>query len=149
MHPNTYKIRLLFIHKDLNFTDVRTQLSSISGIHFGRSMNAGEDQCLISGEKGEGKYYDSRLGFDFETAEAWSKSEEKDSRDAVDEILEKLRPHKNLLSELVGKDCSLSIIVSVGVESTTSVNVDPELAGKLCDFKINLSYDLYPPDRLG
>lgn len=148
MHPNTYRIRLLFWHQDLNFTETQNELSVIPGIRIHRPMNAGEDRYSYTGKRLEGQYFDSRLGIDFETNEDWARSEERDSSDAVDGILETLRPLKDLLNDLADNGCSLSIIVSVGVDENTSVNVSPELAKKLSEFSMNLSYDLYPPDEV-
>jgi hypothetical protein len=111
-------------------------------------MNAGEDRYTHTGKRLEGKYRESSFGFDFETTDAWAKSEEKDSGDAIDEILETLRPYKTLLNDLAAKGSRLSIIVSVGVNENTSVNVTPELAEKLVELSVNLSYDLYSPDTV-
>ncbi len=148
MHPHTYKIRLLFRHDEMNFTEVRNTLVDISGIHLRPAANFGEDRYMHTGQRLEGQYKDSRLSFSFEEHDEWTKSEERDSSEVVAEILEKLRPHKDLLNELASKGCDMDIIVSVGVEQNTSVTVVPELAKELVEMNMNLSYDLYPPDKV-
>jgi hypothetical protein len=147
MHPNTYKIRLLFRHDTLDFTEVRDALSAIPGIHIGRLMNFGQDRYTPTGRRLPGQYRDSRFGFDFWSGKEWAKSEVKDSSQAVEDILRKLQPHKQRLAALAAKGCELSIIVAVSVEANTSTHVSPDLAAKLAGMHMTLWYDLYPPDK--
>jgi hypothetical protein len=147
MHPHTYKIRLLFSHDTLDFTEVRDALSTIPGIHIGRLMNFGQDRYTPTGRRLPGQYHDSRFGFDFRSGDEWARSDVTDSSETVEEILRKLHPYKELLADLAAKGCRLSIIVAVGVDANTSTHISPELAAKLADMHITLCYDLYPPDK--
>ena len=122
-------------------------LSAIPGIHIGRMMNFGEDRYTPTGRRLPGQYHDSRFGFDFSPDHEWVRSDATNSSDAVAEILNKLRPHQQLLSDLASKGCELSIIVSVSVDANTATHVNPDLAAKLSDMHMTLWYDLYPPDK--
>jgi hypothetical protein len=79
-------------------------------------MNAREERDLRLRRKLKGKYFGSRWGFDFETTDAWRKSEDHSISDAIEGMLQKLLPYKSLLDELVSKGCDLQLIVSVGVD---------------------------------
>jgi hypothetical protein len=146
MHPTTYRIRLLFRHPSLDFKDAREALSKIPGLNLGRLMNAGEERVSPLGRKLEGKYFDSRWGFDFETSDAWRKSEDESICHAIEDMLQKLSPYKKLLDELASKGCALQLIVSIGVDSNTAHGFCPDLLQKLCDLNFSLWFDLYPPD---
>ena len=147
MNPYTYKIRFLFIHPDMDFSAIRDLFSSIAGINTAHVSTAGQERHSHKGERLEGKYFDSRWGFDFETKKEWNHSEEKSSAVAIDEMLTKILPHKQKLFELHESGCNMQVIIAIGVNENTSEGFPPELLCKLADIKLNLWVDIYPPDE--
>jgi hypothetical protein len=110
-------------------------------------MNYGEERVSHKGEKLEGTYFDSRLGFDFETSEKWRSSESQTASDAVDEILEKLDPHKQMFNDLAKSGCDTELVLTMGVDSNTGEVFKPKILRRLSEFEISLGFDLYPPDK--
>ena len=143
MSPCKYRFRFLFIHPDIDFTEARRTLSAIPRIQTSYVSTAGQGRISHRGEKLEGKYFDSRWGFDFETSDAWRKSEDESIADAIEGMLQKLSPHKSLLDELANKGCDLQLIVSIDVEGNTAHGFAPALLQKLSDLHLTLWFDLY------
>ena len=148
MHPYIYRIRFLLIHPTLNFSKTKDELMNVPGLNPGRPLNYGEERISHKGEKLEGTYFDSRLGFDFETSEKWHRSEDQSAADAIDEILEKLEPQKQMLNNLAKSGCDTQLILAIGVDSNTGEIFKPELMRRLFEFNISLGFDLYPPDKV-
>ncbi len=147
MHPYTYRIRFLLIHPTMNFSKIRDELTSVPGLNSGRPMNFGEERFSHKGEKLEGTYFDSRWGFDFETSDEWRKSEDQTASNSINEILERLEPHKQRFNNLAKSGCDIELILVIGVESNTGEVLKPELLRRLSEFNISLGLDLYPPDK--
>ncbi len=145
MHPHTYKIRFLLVHPNLDFAEAQKALSEIQGLNSSAFWKAGDDRISPFGEKLEGKRFDSRWGFSFENNKEWHKSEDLSAPDAIEKILEKLLPYKDIFNNLAKQGCRIELIVAISVESNTSEAFTPDLMRQLSDFDINLAVDLYPP----
>ena len=114
MHPYTYRIRFLFWHPTLDLSEVCNKLGEIPGLNTNRPANFGADRFDLKGNRLEGKYFDSRWGFDFNTGHEWQKSADNELSDTIEELLSKLLPYKTLLNDLSEKGCALDMIVALG-----------------------------------
>jgi hypothetical protein len=145
MHPYTYKIRFLLIHPNLDFTEVRARLSTVTGLNASRLMNVGDHRTTPNGTKLEAKHHDSRWGFDFETSDEWHDSKDQSAPDAINEMLQQLEPHKQMFNNLASSGCDIQLIVSVIADKNTADGFGQDLLRSMAEFRMNLWFDFYPP----
>src|SRR5262245_8458804 len=134
MHPYTYRIRFLVIHPTMNLLSVKDELSNVPGLNPGRLMNFGYERVSHKGEQIEGTYFDSRWGFDFEASDQWHSSDNKTAPDAIEEILGKIEPYKELFRELAKSGCDTELILSIGLDNNAGELFTQTLLQRLLDF---------------
>lgn len=88
-------------------------------------MSSASDPYTHKGDKLEGTYCDSRMSFDLETSPEWNKSAVKSASEFVEKILDRLEPHKHMLSGLTGSGSKVELIIAIYVESNTSAGFSP------------------------
>src|SRR5262249_49410680 len=129
-------------HSSSSLKDVYEKLTAISGIIAGRNTNLNEQRTSPDGKELEGKYDESYCTVSF--SNEWSSSDARDLESSLSEAIESIGP---ALPQIKSSGSRAEFFIGLAVESNSGLTLDTNLLQKLADEKIELSFDLYPPDK--
>jgi hypothetical protein len=135
-----YAVSLRLWHAALNPSEV----TAVLGMSPRHSWKAGDPRKTAQGRPLTGIRNEG-----FWTAELFSREVSEFSLpDAIASSLDRLQPHKAYLQELHASGVRLEFFIGWFFDSGNSGDVfEPEFLGRLADFKIALSMDVYPASK--
>ena len=139
MNPYRYKISLRIRHPAMDPAEITRAMR----LDPWRSWRAGDPRTTPKGRALEGlnrdTYWTARL-----IEDRWPG---KDLASALDECLNRLAPHRDFFHRVRSQGGSVEFFVGWFFDGQSGGLLDSDLLARMADLKINLSLDVYPPDR--
>jgi hypothetical protein len=142
MNPYTYKISFRVRHSSASLKDIYEKLIAVDGVIPGRVMSIGEQRASQNGEALEGTYKDSFCTVSF--SNEWQISDSRELGSALDNCMTKLG---TVLPEIIRSGSNAEFFVGLSIDSNSGLTLSSDLMRQLADQNIELSFDLYPPDK--
>ena len=139
MNPYRYKISLRFRHPTADPAEITLAL----GIIPSRSWRAGEPRCTPTGSPLKGRwpetYWTARL--------AEGEWPTKSLVDAISDLIDQLAAHEDYFHQFRSKGGKIELFIGWFFEGQSGDVFSHHLLARMADLNIDLSLDVYPPDR--
>ncbi len=130
----TFHVELLIVHPTIDPAVITATL----GMEAIRSHRVGDPRMTPKGTVLPGNYFDTRWRFvtEYTTSNQWF-------LDKVDDLIDRLEPHKTFLLELLATGGTSSIIIQVFSDGYLGDKISRATLAKIVDFGLDLSFECF------
>jgi hypothetical protein len=147
MNPYTYTISLGLRHPNASLEPAHKKLIKVPGLISGHLMDIGQKRTDLKGNPLDGVYRDSRDGFSFpEYENGWISSDTKPLPVALNEIIERLLPYKDVFNDVNNSGGESYLMLGLGIDRMSGETFSPKLFQSLAELNLALELHFYPQE---
>lgn len=144
MNPYKYKISVRLRHPSSSLRSISQVLGEMPGLVSPKLMDVGEQRTSSAGDVLEGTYRESLYSFSF--MKEWQSSDSQSLPDELVLTLNRLASQKEVLEEVTSTGGKMEFFIGITIDANSGISLGSDLIMQLSDMKVELDFDIYPPD---